>query len=442
MKISRPIRSFVMCILAAALILPATGCRQDSLPLPADTAETTGTPETTLEETEDITQKAPEQTDPVTEAPDSGDTIPETTGSDIPADPEPLLVYVSPTGSDSEGDGSADKPFGTLGTAVAQLRSITEPCPCEIILMDGDYYVTDTVKLTAEDTARCTTLRICAQNSGKVRFIGGISVDSSLCKPVTDSAMLDRIVDKDAAGKLMMLDLSSVVTEFPEISLYYPMEVYLNDQALTMSRWPNNVRNEAYLRAETVVSVNESPKNGPMTFTYADATDRAARWSEESLENLYILSHLGVDWFNDWLKVTALDAATRTVTTENGGTYGATEGNRFFFFNLPEEIDVPGESYVDREARVVYFYPYADATEEIFVSTMTGIMLELDGCENVTLEGLRFEYTRSRAISARAVTGLTVRDCDIRSMVCHKGSYEIKETPPENTAPKNNHGTP
>ena len=383
MKRMKLLRCITAGLLAAVLIL-SVGCTPGTPP----TEDPTDTLQDTIGATEvDSSEKAP--------VPGLSD-----------------CLYVSPDGT-AEGDGTVEKPFGSLHTALDRLRSETEAKPREIVLLDGDYYMSEPLRLTEADTAWYTTLHIHAQNSGGVRLIGGVAVDPALCKPVTDASILDRLVDKEAAGKLMMLDLSSVVTEFPEISLYYPMEVYLNDQALTMSRWPNNVRNEAYLRAETVVSVNEPPKNGPMTFTYADETNRAVSWSEESLRDLYILSHLGVDWFNDWLKVTALDAATRTVTTENGGTYGATAGNRFFFFNLLEEIDVPGESYVDREARVVYFYPYADATEEIFVSTMTGFMLELDGCENVTLEGLRFEYTRSRAISARAVTGLTVRDCDI-----------------------------
>ena len=358
------------------------------------------------EDTAAATQPLAEQTAPVTDGDDEEGKHP---GEDAS---EPLLLYVSPDGSDVEGDGSSAHPLGSIRAAVEQMRKGTVARPCEIILMDGDYYMTDTVKLTAQDDWY-TSLHIRAQNSGKVRLIGGLSVDASLCQPVTDDAILDRLVDKQAAEKLMMLDLSSVVAEFPQISLYNPMEIYLGDQPLTMSRWPNNVLNEAYLRAESVVSVASNPKEAPMTFTYADLSDRAAGWSEEGMRDLYILSHLGVDWLNDRLKVTSLDPATRTVTTENGGTYGVTEGNRFFFLNIMDEIDVPGESYVDREARIVYFYPYEETIGEIFVATMTDVMLQLEGCQNVTLEGIRFEYTRNRAISARDVADLTIRDCDV-----------------------------
>ena len=327
---------------------------------------------------------------------------------------EAFPIYVSPNGSE-DGDGSAENPYGTIQAAVDAVQYDRKLQPIEIILTDGDYYLTETVTIGSTDGGnRYAPLTIRAENSGKVRLIGGISVDPAQCTPVTDTAILDRVIDVTAAENLMMLDIGGLVEKIPEMQDNNPVEIFFDGQALTRSRWPNSTDGDGYLRAEEILAVSEENyRTEPATFTYADASERAASWSEEGMADLYILSYLGYDWYSDLLKVTEIDPGSRTMTTEIGGTYLPKAGNRFFFCNLLEEIDEPGESYIDRTNGIVYYYPYAAEAKEVFVSTLNGSMIYLDGCTNVRLEGLSFEYSRQNPVTAKAVDSVTITDCDV-----------------------------
>ena len=323
-------------------------------------------------------------------------------------------VYVSPNGSDT-GDGTAEHPYATIGAALESGKNGRKLQPMEIVLMDGDYYITEPVRIDrTSGGTRYAPLTIRAQNSGKVRLIGGASVDPSECQRVTDPAILARVPNEDAARNLMMLDIRTLTENIPDMLDSTPIEIFFDSTALTRSRFPNKDDGDGYLRSAEILAVSETNyRNEPVTFTYTDLTDRALLWSEESMSDMYILSYLGFDWYSDLLRVTAIDPAGRTVTTETGGTYLPLAGNRFFFLNLLEEIDQPGESYIDRENGIVYYYPYDFAAKEVFVSTLNDSMMVLDGCTNVVLDGLSFTYSRKHPVTATAVDTLTITDCDV-----------------------------
>lgn len=327
---------------------------------------------------------------------------------------ETYSIYVSPHGTDT-GDGSAENPFGTLGAALDAVGNNRKLQPMEIILTDGDYYITESVHMDKTNSGtRYAPLVIRAQNNGKVRLIGGVKVDPSQCQSVTDPAILERVPDETAARKLMMLDISTLTENIPDMQDTTPLEIFFDSTALTRSRFPNKDDGDGYLRSEKILAASEENyQTEPATFTYTDDIDRALRWSEESMNDLYILSYLGFDWYSDLLRVTAIDPVNRTVTTEIGGTYLPKEGNRFFFLNLLEEIDQPGESYIDRQNGLVYYYPYESTAKEIFVSTLNESMIDLNGCTNVVLEGLSFAYSRKHPLTATAVDTLTISDCDV-----------------------------
>ena len=63
------------------------------------------------------------------------------------------VLTVSPKGDDERGDGSREKPFGTLGRAVAASRNM--PAARMIDMMPGDYQITNTVELGARDDGLC-----------------------------------------------------------------------------------------------------------------------------------------------------------------------------------------------------------------------------------------------------------------------------------------------
>ena len=232
--------------------------------------------------------------------------------------------------------------------------------------------------------------------------------------------MANRVIDEFARGKLMQLDLGAAGIEtIPAIidhgqamnSSWRPVEVYLNGTALSQSRWPNNEKDTKYLRLGECIQHGETWASGPITVTYKDDTGRAKPWSEEAVKDLFIGGYLGGYFAHGNLRVDSLDAENNTLVTVGGTNYGISEGNRMYFWNLVEEIDMPGESYIDREKKIIYFYPTTDMqTAEVVVSTLDKPMFILNDVNHVTLKGLDFEYTRENAVTASG-SHITVDGC-------------------------------
>jgi Nitrous oxidase accessory protein len=359
---------------------------------------------------------------------------------------EPISIFVAPDGNNSN-DGSIDKPLQTLAAAkemAKELKSISLS-PIIVNFRAGEYFIDTQVVFTAEDSgSQITPITYQAYNDEKVMFNGGVKIDASYITSVTDKAVLDRIIDKDAASKLLQLDYSNIEIEFPEMMVAgssgkiteMTPEIYINGNALSPSRYPNDIDGSAYLRTTDAVTDEVNYKTEPFTMTYSDSEDRAATyWTAETLKNLYIYGFVAHDWIDGVYKIADFDMAARTFTTTVGSDYAPRTDTRICFFNVLEEIDSPGESFIDRENKKIYFYPTADmATAEVYISKLGEYMLSLTDVNNITFKGIEFAYTRNRIIDAINVDNFVVDNCTIAHT-----SYNAITINGYNSAVRNSH---
>ena len=66
-----------------------------------------------------------------------------------------------------------------------------------------------------------------------------------------------------------------------------------------------------------------------------------------------------------------------------------------------EEIDEPGEYFVDREARHIYFYPSEPELKQLQLSVMDQPFFTIDGASCLRVEGLTFECARGLGIEVK-----------------------------------------
>ena len=85
----------------------------------------------------------------------------------------------------------------------------------------------------------------------------------------------------------------------------------------------------------------------------------------------------------------------------------------FYVENLFEELDTPGEYYVDRSKDVLYYYPTEDFGENSVVE-ITAFMdnaIRMDLCSNVTFDGLTFEKIGGTVFYITNANNITIKNC-------------------------------
>ena len=353
----------------------------------------------------------------------------------IPGEGETVL-YVSPTGDDAN-DGTFDKPLATLDGAKAKVRTIlpTADGAVSVYFREGDYIMSAGVSFDEADSGKDgAPVKYAAYPDEKVRFIGGVKVDPSLItKADPDSSVTARVKDEAAKAALLQADVSSLIEAFPplysyddtELNAEHPVEFYLGETAVIPARWPNDGTQQEFNyvtmgmdpeKPSTMYDDNVKVRYIPTIYYEDDTAERAATWSDESLENLYLTGSLQQSYIIDTFRVLKLDREAGSVTLTHGVTpnYTETKGGRAYFMNLPEEIDVPGESYIDRDAKIVYFYPTEDYDpDNVWLSTLEDDMLAFRGAAHLRFENLDFVYMRGNAIDAEGITDMTMEHCTL-----------------------------
>jgi hypothetical protein len=399
-----------------------------------------------------------------------------------------VVVHVSPVAA-SGGDGSQAKPYQTLEQArdaIRALRKAGKLTPNDAVtirLASGDYPLTASFELSVADsgTAQAPVVFRAAE-VGRARLMGGVRLVSSDFRPVADAAVRSRL-EAAVRGKVLVCDLSAKVPgAFPMLQTAFhgaPVApwLFVNHHPMTLARWPNTAASNAgWARFNKAVDTGlpqpdatdpALQKLHPGAFVFDDP--RPARWNLS--EGVWLLGYWTHDWCDEVIRIASYDPARKIIALAaphaygiNHGTWGA-KYRRFFALNALEELDAPGEWYLDRPGKQLYFYPVADlATAEIVLATLADPLVRIRGAKHVKFQGLAFEYGHGDGIVAQQVeqmefsgcmvanlagsgislngTASTVRACDLfnlgRSGIGLNGGDRHTLTPARNTA-DNNH---
>jgi len=87
--------------------------------------------------------------------------------------------------------------------------------------------------------------------------------------------------------------------------------------------------------------------------------------------------------------------------------------------NLLEEIDVPGEYFVDRVAQQVYFYSSESDIKQLQLSVMTTPFISIAGASHLRIEGLTFENARGAGVEIKDGTAVVIAECTLRNLGSH-----------------------
>lgn len=338
--------------------------------------------------------------------------------------------FVSPAGHDAN-PGTSEKPFATLEQARRALRQQRQVDGksfggSTIWLRGGDYLRTSAFELTAADsgTADATVVWRSYQDE-TVRLLGGRTLSGF--QRVTDPAVLNRL-DEKARDGVWQIDLRALgITEFGRMNSRgfgrpttpAHCELFCDGKPMTLARWPNEgawSRIAGFPEA-SAQGDDHGGKIGRLEEGFTVDGDRPFCWKET--HDLWVHGYWSWDWANSYERVTSLDQAHKLIkTAPPHGLYGFRKGQRFYFLNVLEELDQPGEWFLDRVSGVLYFWPPREPDEN-FTATLSLLdqpLLRFNGVSHVTFQGMTLEATRADAVIVQGGADNRIQGCILRNI--------------------------
>ncbi|MBR5252629.1 MAG: right-handed parallel beta-helix repeat-containing protein [Clostridia bacterium] len=151
--------------------------------------------------------------------------------------------------------------------------------------------------------------------------------------------------------------------------------------------------------------------------------DTVTSW--HSYEDAFVEGRFTHLWVHDNSEIVSINYETDEVTVPYVGAYVPNDGGLLYFYNIPEELDVPGEYIVDRDA-ILYYYPEEGFESARFTLAVLDVNMINVNADYITFDNLTLESGRKNAIEGVG-NYITVQNCTIRdfieSGIVIKGGY-------------------
>jgi len=356
-----------------------------------------------------------------------------------------MYLYVAPNGDD-DNPGTKEKPFATLKRARDAVQELKKKIkkPVTVLVREGTYYQDDEpLVFRPEDSGTAEAPITYAAYPGELVTISGGRKLNCQWRPYKDG--------------IMMCELPEVKTG----ALYFT-QLFVNGKRQIRARYPNYdpenplVHGGGYINAAGRVDDDvEDPypdPNDDMTFSsgaprgiYFDPKNfTKKKWAKPYEAIIHIFQD--AYWGNLQWRIKAIDYEKNIIWFGHGGHQmgakwdkdpcGVSKHSRFYIENVFEELDAPGEWYLDEEEGILYYKPDEEVNLKealIEVPVLQRVIQFLGTQDNpvhhITLEGFRITHTASTFLEKYEVPSLSdwaihrggavfmegARDCTIKN---------------------------
>ncbi len=348
--------------------------------------------------------------------------------------------YVAPDGKDSNTGASLrgqgrNGPFATLQRARDALRQRRRaegglpPGGATVWIAGGDYVLAETLTLTADDAGAPGRPVLWRALDGEApRLLGGRVLTD--LRPVASPSVRKRLTP-EARAHVLEADLAAAGIDdcgrLRTRGMGQPvapahLELFFGGAPMTVARWPN----EGFATLDRPGRLapdgdGHGREVGAVEggFHYRADEDRPAGW--QSARDAWVHGYWSWDWANTYEAIEHLDLRKRLIrTAEPRGHWGYRAGQRFHYLNVLEELDAPGEYYVDTRRKRLYFWPPRPVAEhEVLASVLETPLVRCDGAAHLRLEGLTLEAGRATGIEILDGSRVTVAGCTLRNLGNH-----------------------
>ena len=292
-----------------------------------------------------------------------------------------VTIYVSPVGR-ADASGDKNNPVGSIDDAERLLEKYSGK-NVKILFHAGKYDLSDTLTLDSKDS-----VTFAAYGDGDVIFSGTKTLKNSGFSAVKDPDILDRLT-RSARSSVLEYHLSDSGVEYSKNDAVRPY-LFVDDVMKTAARYPNG----EYLTATAA--------NGTKSFSY-DGYD-ISKW--ESADDAVLVGSADSTYFWRNYDISVLG----NVITASGNVR---KGAKFYVENLLEELDTPGEYFIDRDENILYYYPDSEIeNEKIEVISFLNDAVKLKSSTNITFDGITFDKIGGRAIQATGAENVVIKNCN------------------------------
>lgn len=273
-----------------------------------------------------------------------------------------LELHVGPTGDDSN-PGTQAEPFATIARARDAVRSMPERAqqPISVVLKGGVYYIDEALVFSAADSGAKDAVVEYRSAAGEEAILsGGVTLADLEWTAFRDGIFQAKVPEGFATDQL-----------------------FVDDKRMPMARYPNFDPEAKYF-------------NG--TAKDAFSKERAAKWKNPVGGFMHVLHK--ARWGGMHYRITGKDAEGEL---KYEGGWQNNRGSSMhpdirFVENVFEELDAPGEWFLNEEQSALFFYPPTD------------LNLEQAKLEGVRLRHLvEFQGTEKEPVQFVKLKGLTLR---------------------------------
>ncbi len=352
-----------------------------------------------------------------------------------------LEFYVSTEGIIGN-PGTYSQPFSTLIEAQSAVRQALKsdgavPPLIKIYIRQGIYRMTETLDFTQLDSGTKERPVVwSAYEDEEVILIGGQTLKDFT--HISDQDIRERL-SPEARDHVVEADLSTFANQLRRLNEtgfgkeIQPSgsELFFKGEPMILARYPDT----SWLVVDAV------PQSGTMEYEgdvanpgasfdgipggrhfgrFVLKDDRPRNWMEQ---DIWMHGYWTWDWADMYEKVDGFDHDKFEVfLSKPYHQYGIRRGQRFYFLNVFEELNSPGEYYIHQEKSKLYFWPPEDPESgDLMISLLDKPLIKFENTSHLQILGISFEASCGSAVEIYDGQSILLAGCTFRNL----GNYAV-----------------
>lgn len=320
--------------------------------------------------------------------------------------------YVSVSGNNS-GDGTLENPFANIERALKEIKTngnIIDKKYKTIYIRGGEYSIRKSIILDSN----LSFINIEAYKKEHVFFTGAEHIHPDSLKRI-------EINGKSAFYLNLKLNNIHDYGEIRSVGFSRPYgaswgEIFVNNKALHLARWPNN----SMIPIGEVLETGSIPRNNDFAnkggvFKYDSL--RISKWASNN--DIWISGYFKWGYAEDAILIDKIDPIDKTISLAHATLYGIDYDRpfrRWYGFNILQELDQNNEFFIDKEKGELYFIVPDEEIETIEFSILDEPFFTIDQTHHINITGIHFKCARGMGITMSRTENILIKDCNFYNL--------------------------